>query len=177
MSGFIALHQWQHYNARAKYRPAWKDRFHDATNRRLADGRGVFSAGGKVSLISKVLLAQLGLSAVLAMLFWGIGGRVPAYSALLGGMICVIPNAFLALRLVMPRRDSGPGALMRAAYIGELGKLALTVLMFSLVFTLVRPLAAWPLFAGFIGAQLTTLAGFLMRDKEIQVGESIRNGD
>ena len=177
MTGFIALHQWQHYNARAKHRPAWKDRFHDATNRRLADGRGVFSAGGKVSLISKVLLAQLGLSVVLAMLFWGIGGRVPGYSAMLGGLICVVPNAFLALRLVVPRRDPGPGALVRAAYIGELGKLALTVLMFGIAFTLVRPLAAWPLFAGFIGAQLMTLAGLLMRDKEVQVEERTKNGE
>ena len=130
-----------------------------------------------MSLISKVLLAQLGLSVVLAVLFWGIGGRVSAYSALLGGLICVIPNAFLALRLVVPRRDPGAGALVRAAYIGELGKLALTVLMFGTVFVLVRPLAAWPLFAGFIGAQLMTLASLLMRDKESQVEESINNGD
>ena len=177
MSGFIALHQWQHYNARAKHRPAWKDRFHDATNRRLADGRGVFSAGGKVSLISKVLLAQLGLSVVLAVLFWGIDGRVAGYSALLGGLICVIPNGFLALRLVMPRRDPRARALVQAAYIGELGKLALTVLMFGVVFTLVRPLAAWPLFAAYIAGQLATLAGFLMRDKEVQVEESTKNGE
>jgi ATP synthase protein I len=100
------------------------------------------------------------------MLFWGIGGRVAAWSALLGGMTCVIPNSFLALRLVVPRRDPGAAGLVRAAYIGELGKLALTVLMFSLVFTLVRPLAAGPLFTGFIGAQLVTFSGFLMRDRE-----------
>ncbi len=130
-----------------------------------------------MSLISKVLLAQLGLSVVLAVLFWGIGGRVSAYSALLGGLICVIPNAFLALRLIVPRRDPGAGALMRAAYIGELGKLALTVLMFGTAFVLVRPLAAWPLFAGFIGAQLMTLASLLMRDKEGQVEESRNNGE
>jgi ATP synthase protein I len=118
-----------------------------------------------LSPISKVLLAQLGLGVVLAMLFWGVDGLVPAYSALLGGLTCVIPNAFLALRLVVPRRDSGAGALMRAAYIGELGKLAMTVLMFGAVFMLVRPLAAWPLFAGFIAAQSATLAGLLVRDK------------
>ncbi len=188
--GFIALHHLQHYNARAKYRPAWKDRFHNATNRRLADGRGVFSAGGKrgmdataeehasrSSIISKVLLAQLGLSVVMAMLFWGVDGFVPAYSALLGGLTCVVPNAFLALRLVVPRRDTGPGGLLRAAYIGEVGKLALTVLMFSMVFTLARPLAAGPLFAGFIGAQLVTFAGFLMRDKEVQVEKRTKNGE
>ena len=67
---------------------------------------------------------------------------------MLGGLTCVIPNAFLALRLVVPRREPGASGLVRAAYIGELGKLALTVLMFSLVFTLVQPLAAVPLFTG-----------------------------
>ena len=61
-------------------------------------------------------------------------GHVAGYSALLGSLTCVIPNAFLALRLAVPRRDPGANALMRAAYIGELGKLALTVLMFSIVF-------------------------------------------
>ncbi len=116
-------------------------------------------------MVAKVLLAQLGLTVVLAMLFWGTDGRVSGYSALLGGLTCVIPNAFLALRLAVPRRDPGASALVRAAYIGELGKLALTVLMFGMVFSLVRPLAAGSLFAGFIAAQLVTFSGFLMRDR------------
>jgi ATP synthase protein I len=119
-------------------------------------------------MVARVLLAQLVLSVVLAMLFWGTDGRVSGYSALLGGLTCVIPNAFLALRLAAPRRDPGAGALVRAAYIGELGKLALTVLMFTMVFTLVRPLAAGALFAGFIAAQLVTFSGFLMRDRKTE---------
>jgi ATP synthase protein I len=131
----------------------------------MTDQRQEQSTASSGSLVGKVLLAQLGLSAVLAALFWGISGNVSGYSALLGGLICVIPNAFLALRLVVPRRDPGAGALIRAAYIGELGKLALTVLMFTIVFTLVRPLAAGALFAGFIAVQFVTLSGFLMRDK------------
>ena len=127
-------------------------------------------------MVAKVLLAQLILTAVLAMLFWGTDGRVSGYSALLGGLTCVIPNAFLALRLTVPRRDPGAGALMRAAYIGELGKLALTVLMFTMVFTLVRPLAAGALFAGFIAAQLVTFSGLLMRDGKTEAEERTTNG-
>ena len=127
--------------------------------------------------MAKILLAQLGLSVVIAMLFWGIDGQISGYSALLGGLTCLLPNAFLALRLAVPRRDPGAGALLNAAYIGELGKLALTVLMFTLVFTLVRPLAAGALFTGFIAAQLVTFSGFLMRDKQSEVEESNTNGD
>ncbi len=126
----------------------------------------------------KVLVAQIGIGAVLAAVLWGLYGHVTGYSALLGSLTCVIPNAFLALRLVVPRRDPGAGALIRAAYIGELGKLALTVLMFSSVFVLVRPLSAAALFAGFIAAQLMTFAGFLMRDRnETEEQKRNKNGD
>ncbi len=55
---------------------------------------------------------------------------------------------------------------MRAAWIGEMGKIALTVLMFTLVFTLVRPLDAAALFAGFIATQFVTFAGLLMRGEQ-----------
>ena len=126
--------------------------------------------------VAKVLMGQLAVSVVLAMLFWGFGGRVSGYSALLGGLTCVVPNAFLALRLVVPRRDPGASGLVRAAYIGEIGKIALTVLMFSLVFTLVRPLAAGPLFTGFIAATFVTFSGFLMRDREDTKDERRTNG-
>ena len=123
-----------------------------------------------------ILMAQLALSLVLSAVFWGIGGNVAGYSALLGGLACVIPNAFLALRLVLPRRDPGAGALIRAAYAGELGKLALTVLIFGIVFALVKPLAPAAVFAGFIAAQLVTFSGFLMRHGEKELEQSNKNG-
>jgi ATP synthase protein I len=126
----------------------------------------------------KVLAGQFGIGAVLAVVFWGLQGPVAGYSTLLGSLTCVIPNAFLALRLVLSRRDPGARALIKAAYIGELGKLALTVLMFSIVFALVRPLEAAPLFAGFIAAQLATIAGLVMRDKNERNGRtSKQNGE
>ena len=126
----------------------------------------------------RVLIGQLGVGVVLAAVFWGLKGHIAGYSALLGALACVIPNAFLALRLVVPRRDPGARALIRAAYIGELGKLALTVLIFSIVFVLVRPLAAVPFFTGFIAAQLVTLSGLLLRDEQESDGRtSNKNGE
>ena len=127
-------------------------------------------------MVAKVLLAQLAVTVVLGMLLWNIDGQVSGYSALLGGLACVIPNAFLALRLAVPRRDGGARSLVRAAYIGELGKVALTVLMFSMVFSMVRPLNAAALFTGFIAAYLVTFSGFLMRDRDTEVTESNTNG-
>jgi ATP synthase protein I len=174
------------YNARAEQGPARKELQFDATHRRFADGRGVFIAGGDPLApdlgqrrpatssscpMSKVLLLQFGLGMVVAMLFWGANGYVSGYSALLGVLTCVVPNAFLALRLAVPRDDSGSRPLMRAAYVGELGKLAITVIMFTVIFTLVRPLAAGALFAGFIAGQLATFAGFLLKPgDELKIG-------
>lgn len=127
--------------------------------------------------LARLLILQLGLGVALAALFWSTNGRVSGYSALLGCLTCVIPNAFLALRLVLPRRDRGPRALLHAAYIGELGKLALTLLLFGSVFTLVKPLAPLPLFTAFIACQLATLAGLLMHDQNTKIRHRTRGSN
>lgn len=121
------------------------------------------SAGSGSILIARVLLWQLVTGLVLAAALWGAFDHIAGYSALLGGLTAVIPNAFLAMRIAMPRRDPGAHALLRAAWVGEMGKLALTVLMFVLVFTLVKPLSAAALFAGFIATQLVAFSGLLMQ--------------
>ncbi|HEY5764153.1 MAG TPA: ATP synthase subunit I [Rhodocyclaceae bacterium] len=113
--------------------------------------------------IPRVLMWQFVVGAALAAILWAVFGTVAGYSALLGSLASVIPNGFLGLRLMAPRRD--PGALKKAAWSGEMGKLALTVLLFVLVFTQVKPLSAAALFAGFIAAQLTVFSGFLMRSE------------
>jgi ATP synthase protein I len=113
--------------------------------------------------VPRIIMWQFLVGAALAAVLLGAFGKVVGYSALLGSLVAVIPNAFLALRLMAPRRDPGGQALIRAAWIGEIGKLALTVLFFTLVFTLVRPLSAAALFAGFIVTQLVAFSGFLMR--------------
>tara|TARA_B100001750_G_C15424079_1_gene554527 strand:+ start:125 stop:484 length:360 start_codon:yes stop_codon:yes gene_type:complete len=116
--------------------------------------------------MSRIFVAQLALIGVLALVFWGVSGSVAGYSALLGGVICIIPNAFLALRLRLLGHDFGANDLVRAAYIGELGKFALTVALFSVVFMLVRPLKGGALFAAFIATQIMTLFGLLIHDRK-----------
>ena len=120
------------------------------------------------STIAKVLKWQLLVGVVLSAALWIASNAVAGYSALLGSLTCVVPNAFLALRLVAPRRDPGAAGLLRAAWVGEIGKLALTVLLFTLVFTLVRPLSAAALFAGFIATQLAAFSGFLLQRQELR---------
>ncbi len=131
-----------------------------------------------MNVMLKVLLGQAAIGLAVAAAFWTLGGNVAGYSALLGSLACVIPNSFLALRLAVPRRDPGAKALLRAAWIGEIGKLALTVLIFSVVLVTVRPLSGGPLFAGFIASQFATLLGFVLRSpKEEVIETSVSNGE
>lgn len=104
------------------------------------------------SPIRQVILAQAiaSLLAASSLLLWD---WVAAYSALLGGLICVIPNGYLAFRI------SATDGLSRARRTGRLiqgeaGKLIQTVLLFALVFGLVRPLESAALLLSFIGIQL-----------------------
>ena len=124
----------------------------------------------------KVLAGQAAVGPALAAAFWLSGGSVPGYSALLGSLVCVVPNAFLAFRLALPRRSAR--ALLRAAWAGEMGKLALTVLLFSLVLAAVRPLSGGPLLTGFIASQLMVLPGLWLQDEQaVHKGTGISHGE
>jgi ATP synthase protein I len=99
-----------------------------------------------------ILLVQTGVCVGVGALAWLLSGETAGVSALLGGAAAVVPNAFLAARLLTARANAQ--ALLRAAWIGELGKLLLTATAFIVIFALVRPISAPAVFAGFIAVQL-----------------------
>ena len=113
-------------------------------------------------VVPVTLLVQLCVSVVVAVALWAWIGEVAGMSALLGGAAVVIPNGFLAARLMKPNRDVSARAMMRSAWIGELGKLLLTVLLFGVIFGVVRPIQPPAVFAGFIAAQLVVFGGLLV---------------
>lgn len=114
-----------------------------------------------IRVVPMTLLAQAGLSLGLAVLVWFWRGEVAAASVFLGGMVAVIPNAFLAARLLQRRAAASASALMRAAWIGETGKLLLTALLFGVIFSMLRPISAPAVFGGFIAAQLMVFGALL----------------
>ena len=132
--------------------------FADRTDTRAQSRGPVLNDDRRVVLLT--LLAQAGISLGLAAVI-ALWSQVAASSALLGGMAAVVPNAFLAARLLKPRADSAR-ALMRSAWVGEIGKLLLTALLFGLIFALIRPLSAPAVFAGFIGAQAAVWGALLL---------------
>jgi ATP synthase protein I len=113
---------------------------------------------GERHLVPITLLAQAGITLSLASLVGLWLGWVAAYSVLLGGLTVVAPNAFLAARLLAAR----PETLMRSAWLGEIGKLSLTVLLFVAIFGFVRPYSAPAVFGGYIAAQFVVLGVLLV---------------
>jgi ATP synthase protein I len=89
-------------------------------------------------------------------------GEVAGMSTLLGGVAVVIPNAFLAARLLKPSRDQSAKAMMRSAWFGEIGKVLLTALLFGVIFGFVRPIEPLAVFAGFIATQFVVFGALLL---------------
>ena len=103
---------------------------------------------GLFKVVRRVL--QLQLLTVLSgfVLAWALAGREQGVSALLGGLIGFLPN--LVFAFLFGRKDPGKTAhqVVRAFYIGETLKLALTGLLFVIAFHL-PGVSALPLFIAF----------------------------
>lgn len=102
--------------------------------------------------------AVIAFTAVTALLY---GERVLAYSVLLGGMICLIPNLFSVIATFRRRETRAGASVLGEVYTGAAGKFALTVALFSLCFVLVEPLHVAALFGSYILALLANLAGLI----------------
>jgi ATP synthase protein I len=113
-------------------------------------------------VVPLTLLVQACVSFAVAVVAWISAGEIAGTSALFGGATAVVPNGFLAARLLKPSRDESAKAMMRAAWLGEIGKLLLTALLFGVIFGFVRPLEPLAVFAGFIAAQLVVFGGLLV---------------
>ena len=113
--------------------------------------------------IIRILTYQLVATVVLASIIWFFAGKVAGYSSVLGGLICLVPNIFLGTRLMLSNRNAR--GILRAAYLGELGKVILTTLMFGLVFFKVKPLNALYLFLSFMVVQFAVSIELFNKEK------------
>ena len=116
--------------------------------------------------VRNILLAQLAAGLVLAAVVWIWLGSDRAVPTLIGGLIGVVPNAFLAARLMSPRAGSSAKSLLAAGWIGEIGKLAIAAVMFAVVFATLRPLHPGFLFAGYIATLLALPVALLFDGDE-----------
>jgi ATP synthase protein I len=111
--------------------------------------------------VRNILLTQLATAVVLAAVVWLWLGSERAVPTLVGGLIGVVPNAFLAARVMSPRAGSSAQSLLRAGWLGEIGKLVIAALLFAAVFATLKPLHPGFLFTGYIATLLALPVGLL----------------
>lgn len=75
---------------------------------------------------ARILLAQAAVTVLIAALFWIFGSRVQALSALVGGVIALIANAYMTVTVLRATTRSAAGALGKLV-VGQLVKVLLTV--------------------------------------------------
>jgi ATP synthase protein I len=122
-----------------------------------------------MNTVRNILLTQAATAIGLAGIVWIWLGSERAIPTLVGGLIGVAPNAFLAARVMSPRAGSSAKSLLRAGWLGEVGKLAIAAAMFAAVFATLRPLHPGFLFTGYIATLLAMPAGLLF-DKSNEGG-------
>lgn len=103
--------------------------------------------------IAALILMQFGVVMGMALIVWGIWDRGIAFSALTGGLVAAIPNAFFAWRAFRYQGASHARHIVKSFYQAEAGKFGLTAALFTLVFVAVPP--SNPAF--FFGAYVVTL--------------------
>ncbi len=104
--------------------------------------------------IIRLWLVQLGTTLFFAALCATVFGANAARSALLGGIVCVVPNAYFARKLFKYQGARSAKQIVNSFYKGEAMKIALSVLLFTAVFVWVKitPLA---FFASYIMILMT----------------------
>ena len=104
------------------------------------------------------IIAQLAttilLSALLLGWYWP-EGWTAAYSALTGGMIATLANAWFAYKVLGSRPSDEPVTVLRGFYWGELNKILFTCAMFVAAFVLIRPVNAAALLAVYFFVHMT----------------------
>jgi ATP synthase protein I len=84
--------------------------------------------------VKRLLILQLGLTLLITVLFAAMFGAKVACSALLGGLVCVIPNACFGRMVFKHRGARAAKQIVGSFYKGEALKIVFTMILFALVF-------------------------------------------
>jgi len=110
----------------------------------------------------KVLSVIALITTVIALvLFVGIG-RVAAYSAILGGVACLLPNLLFARFAFRYSAAESAGLAVRWFYIGEGVKIVVTVLIFALSLTWIEELNFAAMFITYIATLMLNIHGLAL---------------
>ena len=82
-------------------------------------------------IAARILMAQAAVTILIAVLCWFVWGKTQALSALAGGLIGLIANAYMTLTTL--RSSASAGAALGRLMVGQLVKVALTVALMVIV--------------------------------------------
>ncbi len=101
----------------------------------------------------RLLLIQLGVAVLISVIALIVGDVKAALSAVAGGLVCAIPNAYFVSKLFKHNGARAARQIVNGFYKGEALKLILSVALFALVFKYlnVNPLV---FFVAYIAAQM-----------------------
>jgi len=112
--------------------------------------------------VYRLIGTQLAITIAIAISLLGLFSKVPAYSALLGGLAYILPNVYFFRCVLRDTAGKSPEMMVRWFYMGEAGKLFLTGLIFAVYFILIDPLNVASLFATFVVVMIVNLAGLAL---------------
>lgn len=107
--------------------------------------------------VRRIIQIQVAITVAIALLMLVIQSLPAAISAFAGGAIGFITSLIYAKKMQAPP-DSEPRKILRAHYKAEAYKMVFTILLFSLIFTQHKEVAALPLFATYAA----TIAAYWM---------------
>lgn len=79
---------------------------------------------------------------VVQSVLWSLWGLVAFYSALLGGLIFIVPNAWFVHRVFRYQGARAAPLMVAEVFRGEAIKFSLTAILFAAVFLLIEPVSA-----------------------------------
>lgn len=82
----------------------------------------------------RILFLQLGIAVIISLFAYVFCNLTAAYSAVMGGLVCVIPSAYFARKLFQYQGARAARKIVNNFYQGEACKIALSVVLFALVF-------------------------------------------
>lgn len=86
---------------------------------------------------------------VISLIFFTFRGQVSGYSALVGGLIFLLPHGYFALKAFRYSGARSAKKIMSSFYQGEAGKLILCAVFFTMAFKWIHPLDIAALFLTF----------------------------
>ncbi len=97
-----------------------------------------------------VLRVQALFSLLVALVFFLGSGLTAGYSALLGGLTALLPNAFFAYKAFRFFGARSAKDIVLSIWSGAMGKWILTAVLFALLFVGIRQLDITALFVGYL---------------------------